>query len=112
MLVVYRSQRDLTVSVPKAMLVDGPRQEPSAVERALMKRDGYLVARGFFDAMQVDNIARWTAELAMAPETSGRHWVHHEPSVTQPQRAVIQRIEATVVPAAIDSSFPTAARSD
>jgi len=81
------------VSVPKGMLSNDQGPEPSAVELSLMKRDGYVVARGFFDAEQIGNIAQWTAELAAAPEVSGRHWVYHEASVTQPERRVIQRIE-------------------
>jgi ectoine hydroxylase-related dioxygenase (phytanoyl-CoA dioxygenase family) len=81
------------VSVPSGMLADDPGLEPSAPEQALMKRDGYLVARRFFDAEKIEKIRQWTAELAMAPEISGRHWVYHEASVTQPERRVIQRIE-------------------
>jgi hypothetical protein len=77
----------------QGMLSNGPSPEPRALERALMKRDGYLVARSFFDAEQIGKIAQWTAELAAAPEISGRHWVYHEASVTQPERRVIQRIE-------------------
>jgi len=81
------------MSVPKGMVSNGPSPEPRALERALMKRDGYLVARSFFDAEQIGKIAHWTAELATAPEISGRHWVYHEASMTQPERRVIQRIE-------------------
>jgi 2-aminoethylphosphonate dioxygenase len=58
-----------------------------------MKRNGYVVVRSFFDVQIMEKISRWTAELATAPEKSGRHWVYHEPSVTQPERRVIQRIE-------------------
>jgi 2-aminoethylphosphonate dioxygenase len=81
------------VSVPKGMLSPCSRSEPSALELALMKRDGYLAARGFFDVQQMQKIAQWTAELAAAPELSGTHWVYHEASVTEPERRVIQRIE-------------------
>jgi ectoine hydroxylase-related dioxygenase (phytanoyl-CoA dioxygenase family) len=58
-----------------------------------MKRDGYVVARGFFDAHEIAELASWTEELATAPEVSGRHWVYHEASATQPERRLIQRIE-------------------
>jgi hypothetical protein len=75
------------------MLPACPRLEPSGLELALMKRDGYVVARGFFDAQQIAEIGRWTEELAMAPEASGRHWVYHEASMSQPGRRLIQRIE-------------------
>jgi 2-aminoethylphosphonate dioxygenase len=35
----------------------------------------------------------WTEELAAAPEISGRHWVYHEDSLTEPGRRLVQRIE-------------------
>ena len=58
-----------------------------------MARDGYLVVREFFGAEQTRDILRWTSELETAPEISGRHWVYHEDSLTQPRRRLIQRIE-------------------
>jgi ectoine hydroxylase-related dioxygenase (phytanoyl-CoA dioxygenase family) len=81
------------VNVVRRQPSQGPGREPSALQLALMKRDGYVVARGFFDTEHIDKIARWTEELAIAPEISGRHWVYREASVTQPERRVIQRIE-------------------
>jgi len=71
----------------------GPSLGPSALHRAKMQSDGYVVARGFYDAWQVEQFAQWTVALAAAPETSGRHWVFHEASLTQPDCRVIQRIE-------------------
>jgi ectoine hydroxylase-related dioxygenase (phytanoyl-CoA dioxygenase family) len=58
-----------------------------------MQRDGYVLVRRFFDARQIDELSSWTAELAMAPVVSGSHWVYHEPSLNDPARLVIQRIE-------------------
>jgi hypothetical protein len=58
-----------------------------------MERDGYLVVRDFFSAEQTREILRWTCELEAAPEVSGRHWVYHEDSLTEPGRRLIQRIE-------------------
>jgi ectoine hydroxylase-related dioxygenase (phytanoyl-CoA dioxygenase family) len=66
---------------------------PSALQCNSMRSDGYVVARSFFNAAQVEQIAEWTNALASAAEISGRHWVYHEASVTQPHRRVIQRIE-------------------
>jgi 2-aminoethylphosphonate dioxygenase len=66
---------------------------PSADECARMERNGYLVARGLLDADQVAEVLRWTTELAEAPESSGRHWVYREGSLTAPGQRLIQRIE-------------------
>ncbi len=66
---------------------------PTADERALMQRDGYLLVPGFFSAQHVANLVRWTEDLAQMPERAGQHWVYHEDSLSQPGRRVIQRIE-------------------
>jgi hypothetical protein len=71
----------------------GPGRGPGAVQRARMVSDGYVVARGFFDAGQIEQIAHWTASLAAEPVVSGRHWVYHEASAIHPDQRVIQRIE-------------------
>ena len=68
-------------------------REPTAEECAAMERDGYLVVRGFFGAAQTGEMLRWAGELEAAPEVSGRHWVYHEDSLTEPGRRLIQRIE-------------------
>jgi 2-aminoethylphosphonate dioxygenase len=68
-------------------------RDPTDDECAQMARDGYLVVREFFSAEQTRDILRWTSELESAPETSGRHWVYHEESLTDPGRRLIQRIE-------------------
>ena len=75
------------------VLSDDVTREPTALQLAQMRRDGFLVVRGFFDAERTALLSRWTSELATAPEISGRHWVYHENSLTQPVRRVIQRIE-------------------
>lgn len=69
------------------------RQLPSADERAQMQRDGFVVARGFFEPPQVAKLLEWTAELESEPEVPGRHWVYHESSLTASDRRLIQRIE-------------------
>ena len=68
-------------------------REPTDDECARMARDGYLVVREFFSPEQTRDILRWTSELETAPEMSGRHWVYHEDSLTEPGRRLIQRIE-------------------
>jgi 2-aminoethylphosphonate dioxygenase len=68
-------------------------RDPSAAERAAMASDGFLVVRSFFGPDEVADILRWTEELTAAPEVSGRHWVYHEDSLTEPGRRLVQRIE-------------------
>lgn len=73
--------------------LSGADREPTAAEHAVMVRDGYLVVRGFFGATETKNLQRWTAELEMAPQEPGRHWVYFEDSLADPGRRVMQRIE-------------------
>ena len=76
-----------------AKLAEGARQKPSARDRAAMERDGFLVVRGFFGAVETAMLLRWTEEIVAAPEVPGRHMVYYEDSLTEPGRRVIQRIE-------------------
>jgi ectoine hydroxylase-related dioxygenase (phytanoyl-CoA dioxygenase family) len=77
---------------PKEMQ-DSVGSVPSQAQRAAMASDGFLVVRGFFGAETVAEVLDWTEELAAAPEMSGRHWVYHEDSLTEPGRRLVQRIE-------------------
>ena len=65
--------------------------EPDEVEA--MRRDGYLVVRGFFSAAETASLIRWTGEIASAPEVPGSQMVYHEDSLLEPGRRVVQRIE-------------------
>ncbi len=69
------------------------RAGPTAADQEAMRRDGFLVVRGLFDAAAVADLLRWTEQLETAPEQPGRHWVYHEDSLLEPGRRVIQRIE-------------------
>jgi hypothetical protein len=72
----------------------GPRPgELSADLVASYDRTGWLLARSFFTLSEVENFARWTDELAARPEEPGQHMVYREPSLVDPARRVIQRIE-------------------
>ena len=66
---------------------------PDEAAHAAMARDGFVVARGFFDAAATATLVAWTEQLYAAPETAGRHWVYREASLTEPARRVVQRIE-------------------
>jgi hypothetical protein len=57
------------------------------------RRDGYLAVPGAFDANDGVALARWTTEIAERPEESGKHWVYHEISQTDPGADLICRIE-------------------
>ena len=61
--------------------------------RDAMERDGFVIARRFFDAAETAGLLRWTEDLVNTPERAGRHWVYWEDSLSEPDRRVIQRIE-------------------
>jgi len=57
------------------------------------RRDGYLAVPGAFDPNDSALIESWTSDLAAWPEESGKHWVFHEQSQTDPETELICRIE-------------------
>jgi hypothetical protein len=57
------------------------------------RRDGFVVARRAFDAVEIEKIARWAEELVAMPEAPGRHWVYWEESRKRPGEKIISRIE-------------------
>ncbi len=57
------------------------------------RRDGYLAVPGAFDPDDTAQIERWTTQIAALPEESGKHWVFHESSQTDPGADLICRIE-------------------
>ncbi len=71
----------------------GPVFAPTHAQTQAMNRDGFLIVRKFFCASEIEQLANWSGDLARAPEISGRHWVFHENSVTEPKHRLIQRIE-------------------
>ncbi|MBV8914184.1 MAG: phytanoyl-CoA dioxygenase family protein [Acetobacteraceae bacterium] len=58
-----------------------------------MRRDGFTLVAGFFDAATTARIRRWTEEIAALPEAPGRQMVYYEDSLVEPGRRVVQRIE-------------------
>ncbi|MTJ82790.1 MAG: phytanoyl-CoA dioxygenase family protein [Telmatospirillum sp.] len=64
---------------------------PESVEH--FDRFGWVLAPALFSPSEVTQISEWIDELAARPEQSGRHWVYHQPSLTDPSRSLIQRIE-------------------
>ncbi len=69
------------------------RTDLSEARRLAWERDGFLVVRSLFDRNAIARVRRWTEELAAWPEVPGRHMVYHEPSLTEPGKRLIQRIE-------------------
>lgn len=57
------------------------------------ERDGFVVARGAFNADDVAQIDAWTRALAALPEEPGKHWVYHEKSLLKSGESLINRIE-------------------
>jgi len=54
---------------------------------------GWAFVSGFFDAAAVAEMAGWIDELLTRPERPGAHWVYHQPSLLDPSRRLVQRIE-------------------
>lgn len=60
---------------------------------AAFARDGYVIRRGVFTADEVARIAAWTDQVQHLPEVPGEYMMYFEPSLLEPGRRVIQRIE-------------------
>jgi len=54
---------------------------------------GWVFLPGFFSAEEVAELSEWTNELEHRPEVVGEHWLYRQPSLLDPSRKVIQRIE-------------------
>lgn len=68
---------------------------PTLTTRQLddFRRDGFVFVKGGFTADDMMQIQVWTSELAAMPEQSGKHWVYHENSISEPDIRLINRIE-------------------
>jgi 2-aminoethylphosphonate dioxygenase len=56
-------------------------------------RTGWLLARGFVTALELESISRWMGELLALPEEPGKHMVYYEPNLAGGGKRVVQRIE-------------------
>ncbi len=54
---------------------------------------GCTVAPGFFGRDDIARMSLWIDELLERPELPGEHWVYRQPSLLDPTRKVVQRIE-------------------
>jgi 2-aminoethylphosphonate dioxygenase len=69
---------------------DGPL---SAEALAQFDAGGWVAAPGFFSTAEIAEIAGWTQELLDRPERPGAHWIYRQPSLLDPARKVVQRVE-------------------
>lgn len=81
------------MGAPRAIVGGEAQPALGAEDVAAFARTGYLILRSVFDAAAMADVARWTDELAGAPEEPGRHWVYREPSKRDPAARIVQRIE-------------------
>jgi 2-aminoethylphosphonate dioxygenase len=54
---------------------------------------GWVFVPGFFSAQQIAPVSGWIDDLLDRPEVVGAHWVYRQPSLLDPTRKVVQRIE-------------------
>ncbi len=57
------------------------------------RQDGFVIVRAGFSPAEAKLIQQWSTELAELPEESGKQWVYHEQSRTNPGEKLISRIE-------------------
>jgi len=55
--------------------------------------DGFVVVSGMFGPAEVAALQAWVDEVQAWPEVAARHMVYGEPSLTEPGRRLISRIE-------------------
>ena len=57
------------------------------------KNDGFLLVKGGFSTDSIMTLAKWTDEVSVMPEKTGRQWVYHEKSLKEDNKKLISRIE-------------------
>ncbi len=74
-----------------SVAVDTKRLSEAQIEQ--FQCDGFFIARGAFDAATMARIEAWTDEVQNWPETPGRHMMYFEPSLKEPGKRVLNRLE-------------------
>lgn len=69
------------------------RTGPAPAELTAFERDGFLAVGGFLEPAHLEDVRRWTDEIAAEPEVAGRQMVYYEDSLVLPGRRIVQRIE-------------------
>ena len=57
------------------------------------RHDGFLIARGLFNPMEMQDLAAWTDEVEEWPETAGRHMMYFETSLKLDGARILNRLE-------------------
>lgn len=57
------------------------------------QRDGFLVMRQWFSPREIEEITRWTSEVASYPEVPGKYMMYFENSLHQAEKRLLSRIE-------------------
>ncbi len=60
---------------------------------ASFRRAGFAAVPRLFDARAIERISKWVDELESAPEQPGRAWMYFEPSLAEPGKRLLNRIE-------------------
>jgi hypothetical protein len=69
---------------------DGPL---SADQLARFDAAGWVFAPNFLAPGEMADVSAWIDALLARPEVAGEHWVYRQPSLLDPARKVVQRIE-------------------
>lgn len=57
------------------------------------KRDGYLLIRGLYGPGEVEELQKWTDEVANYPEVPGKYMMYFEQSKLPPHKRILCRLE-------------------
>ena len=84
----------------RARAISSPRNHTMTIiaeltddHRDAFERDGYVVLRQGLGRDDVDKLRTWTQEVVDWPEVSGRHWIFRDPSLLEPDKRILTRIE-------------------
>ena len=76
--------------------MDSPLQRAprfTAGQLEAFERDGFLVVRNWYPAATIEEVAGWVDALAVRAPVHGREMYYFEPSQTEPDRRLLNRIE-------------------
>ncbi len=57
------------------------------------QRDGFLLVRGLYTAQEINEIRRWTEEVAGFPEVPGKYMMYFEKNLQNPEQRLLCRVE-------------------